>query len=49
MSSSSTSLIEKLRNKPKAKQKERVRVGIKGAFKIVWSIIDSMLLQNGIN
>ena len=33
MSSSSTSLIEKLRNKPKAKQKERVRVGIKGAPK----------------
>ena len=33
MSSSSTSLIEKLRNKPKAKQKERIRVGIKGAPK----------------
>lgn len=33
MSSSSTSLIEKLRNKPKAKQKERFRVGIKGAPK----------------
>ena len=33
MSSSSMSLIEKLRNKPKAKQKERIRVGIRGAPK----------------
>jgi hypothetical protein len=33
MSSSSISLIDKLRNKPKAKQKERIRVGIKGAPK----------------
>ena len=33
MSSSSMSLIEKLRNKPKAKQKERIRIGIRGAPK----------------
>ena len=33
MSSSSVSLIDKLRNKPKAKQKEQVRIGVKGAPK----------------